>query len=326
MLKKAITAFLVAMSCTISAFAAEIPDHRGTSLDGFEFGTKNLNKNVIQYSELFQSAGDQYGIDPNILAAICMQESSGINYSYRSNGTAYPAWGIMQIEYTNEKAFAAFGLDRDSVAWTLEDRLDPSKAVPYAAYLLSESLYAYDYDYAKMLQSYNFGQTVLNKIIAAKGDHWLDERKNAINYVSNWSYSSYGDSLYIEHVLAYYHHDIPYVGAKVTVNGKNVRFNNQYPLIVDDRTLIPVRAVSEALGASVDWDGDNQLVTITKDNKTIKLYINQTTAYINNSPCSIDIPAEVINNRTMVPLRFVAESMNLTVNWDGATRTVEVTY
>ena len=315
---------VTAVSTGVSA-ASIIPDHRGTSLDSFEFGTRKLVSRVSGYNDFFKQAGDQYGIDPNILAAICMQESAGINYSYREDGSSYPAWGIMQIEYTNEKAFAAFGLDRTGTAWTLEDRLDPSKAVPYAAYLLSEALYRYDSDYVKMLQSYNFGESVLNRIIQAKGDDWLAERKNAVSYVSNWPYSTYGDALYVEHVLSYYHKNIDYVGAKVRLNDSLVKFSDQYPIIEDGTTLIPIRAVSETLGANVEWNGENGHARIDKNGKIIDLYIGNHTAYINEEPYGIDIPPEVVNNRTLVPLRFIAEALDVSVTWNGEMRTVELT-
>lgn len=325
MKKIAVSFIATAVMFGSNAFANVIPDHRGTSLESFEIGTYKLADAVTKYSALFEQAGDQYGIDPNILAAVCMQESSGINYSYREDGTEYPAWGIMQIEYTHEKAFAEFGLNREGTAWTLEDRLDPEKAILYAAYLLSESLYKYDYDYAKMLQAYNFGDTVLMRIINAVGDKWLDERKNAVKYADNWKYETYGDAEYIEHVLRYYHSDIPYNGAKVEIDGDLVKFEDQYPVIINGSTLIPVRAVSETLGADVKWDGETRKVTIVKDGCEIVLTIDSDTVTVDGTPYQIVQAPEVINNRTMVPLRFVAEAYNIGVDWDGETRTVVIT-
>lgn len=322
-MKKIISSIVAAfMLLEITAFANIIPDHRGTNLEGFATGTYSLSRAVTQYNELFRQAGDQYGIDPNILAAVCMQESSGINYSYREDGTEYPAWGIMQIEYTHEKSFAEFGLKREGVAWTLQDRLDPSKAIPYAAYLLSESLYKYNYDYAKMIQAYNFGDIVLSRIINAAGENWLNERKNAVLYADNWSYKSYGDAEYIEHVLRYYHNNIPYSGAKVEINGKLVKFEDQYPIIVNDSTLIPIRAVSETLGANVSWNGNNRSATIVKDGCEIVLSIDSDMVLVDGTEYQTIQAPQIINNRTMVPLRFIAEAYNIDVDWDGETRTV----
>ena len=328
-MKKIISALLVsvfAFSFTATYAADAIPDHKGTSMDGIAIGTAQLNKAVKSYFDLFQAAGDQYGVDPNLLAAICMQESSGINYRVREDGSEMPAWGIMQIEYSLEKSFASFGERTTGEKWTLEDRLDETKAVPFAAYLISESLIRYDCDYMKMIQAYNFGQTVLDRIIAEKGDDWLSERANAAAYATNWPYDTYGDKEYIEHVLRYYHNDIPYNGAKVRLNGKLVPFEDQFPLLetTDGKTytLIPVRAVSEMLGADVKWNGKTQAVTITKDGRKIILFIGSDSAIVDGAEITLDMSAMIKNNRTMVPLRFIMESFDVNVDWEQETRTV----
>lgn len=331
-MKRIISAMLVLMLSlsSVTAFAeGVIPDHKGTDMTDIEIGTQKLNSAVKSYSKLFKKAGDQYGVDPNLLAAICMQESSGRNLSYREDGSEYPAWGIMQIEYTLEKSFAEFGENTTGEKWTLEDRLDPEKAIPFAAYLISQSLIRYDCDYMKMVQSYNFGQTVLDRIIEAVGDDWLSERANAAAYATNWQYETYGDAEYIEHVLRYYHNDIDYIGAKVRLNGKLLSFEDQYPLLEtingETYTLMPIRGVSEALNARVKWNEKDKSITITKGSKKILLYLDSDIAYVNGEETALEIPAMLKNGRTMVPLRFVGETFNLDVDWDQATRTVEIT-
>ncbi len=329
---KKITALIIAAAVTFStypAFAAgAIPDHMGTSTEGMEIGTEPLNSAVKSYSNLFKSAGDRYGVDPNLLAAICMQESSGRNLSYREDGSEYPAWGIMQIEYSMVDTFSKFGEETTGEEWTREDRLDEAKAVPFAAYLISQALIRYDCDYMKMIQSYNFGQTVLDRIIEAAGDDWLDERKNAAAYADNWQYETYGDAEYIEHVLRYYHNDIEYSGAKVRIDGKLLKFDDQYPLLEtrygETYTLIPIRGVSEALDADVEWDAESQTVTISKGSDTMTLFIGSDTALFNGEETTLEMPAMIKNGRTLVPLRFVMEAFDVEVDWDGDTRTVNI--
>ena len=329
---KRLACLLLAAAVTVSGVCAYangvIPDHSGTSMDGIEIGTMQLNSAVKSYSDLFRQAGDQYGVDPNLLAAICMQESSGRNLSYREDGSEYPAWGIMQIEYTLGDSFAEFGKRTTGEEWTLEDRLVPEKAVPFAAYLISQSLIRYDCDYMKMIQSYNFGQTVLNRIVEAKGDDWLAERANAAAYADNWPYDTYGDAEYIEHVLRYYHNDIPYVGAKVRLNGELLQFDDQYPVLEtvngDTYTLIPIRGISEALDADVSWNGKTRAVTIKKDGHKMILFVGSDSALFDGEDVELDIPAMIKNNRTMVPLRFVMEAFDVNVDWDGSTRTVVI--
>ncbi len=332
-MKKLIAGVLTASFLTLGSIAASasgaIPDHNGTSMDGFEIGTQQLNSAVKSYYELFKQAGDQYGVDPNLLAAICMQESSGRNLSYRDDGTEYPAWGIMQIEYSLENTFANFGKETSGVAWTLQDRLNQEKSVQFAAYLISQSLINYDCDYLKMIQAYNFGETVLNRIIEAKGNDWLSERIHAASYATNWPYETYGDAQYIEHVLRYYHNDIEYIGAKVRINGSLLEFEDQYPLLetVDGETytLIPVRAISEALDASVHWDQLNQTVTIKKNGSELVLTVNSDTAYLDGEEIPLEVSASVKNGRTMVPLRLIMETFDIEVGWDQNTRTVLIT-
>ncbi len=327
-MKKKITSLLCVLAISFSSLSAfaqgAIPDHRGTSTDEIDTGTMSVNSRVKSYFELFEKYGNQYGVDPNILAAICQQESSGINWSHREDGSEMPAWGIMQIEKSNEKAFAKFGLETTGEEWTLEDRLDPEKSIAFASMLIAELLAAYDCDYVKMLQGYNFGQPVLDKIIEATGEEWMAERENAVDYVENWPYESYGDKLYVERVMAYYKPIMTYKGAKVRVNGELVHFKNQYPIIEDERTLIPVRGLFEKLGAKVSWNEKKYEVTISYKGTTILIPIGENYTYVNGKQEPLDVYARLVNGRTMIPLRFVMDNLGFEVEWEEDSRTVNV--
>lgn len=98
------------------------------------------------------------------------------------------------------------------------------------------------------------------------------------------------------------------------------------PMIKDDRTLVPVRGVFEALGINVEWDGDTKTVTaVSQDgNTTVSLTIGETTATVNGEENEIDVPAQIINDRTMVPVRFIAQSLGCYVGWNNELRTVIV--
>jgi hypothetical protein len=113
----------------------------------------------------------------------------------------------------------------------------------------------------------------------------------------------------------------------VIVNGKKVNFPDQKPYINnDDRTLVPVRFVSEALGAEVEWHGSQRLVKIIHSDKTIDLVIGEKRAKVNNQYKYFDTKATITpKDRTMVPLRFVSETLGARVNWEGFTRTVTIT-
>ncbi len=98
------------------------------------------------------------------------------------------------------------------------------------------------------------------------------------------------------------------------------------PIILEDRTLVPVREVFEYLGGKVTWDGSERRVDIVFDDKTISLWIDNKVAKVNGSDLELDVPAKIINDKTMVPARFISEKANLDVNWDAETYTVDIKY
>lgn len=96
------------------------------------------------------------------------------------------------------------------------------------------------------------------------------------------------------------------------------------PTVVDGRTLVPVRAIFEAIGATVEWQNDTSTAIGTKGDITVSIQINNTIAYINGEARELDVPAQLINNRTMVPARFISEAMGCDVTWYQKTQTAAV--
>ncbi len=110
----------------------------------------------------------------------------------------------------------------------------------------------------------------------------------------------------------------------VLVNGTKLSFD-QPPVSINDRTLVPLRAIFEALHAEVEWNDATSTVTAKRGGTTIKLAIGDKTLYKNNVPITLDVPAQLVNDRTMVPARAVTEALGATVDWDDATQTVIIT-
>lgn len=98
------------------------------------------------------------------------------------------------------------------------------------------------------------------------------------------------------------------------------------PTIVDNRTLVPVRAIFESLGATVEWNDSTRTATGTTDDTVVVIQIDNSTAYVNGEERTLDVPAQIINNRTMVPARFVSEALGCDVTWDAKTQTAAVAY
>nr|WP_230197636.1 N-acetylmuramoyl-L-alanine amidase [Thermoanaerobacterium xylanolyticum] len=102
----------------------------------------------------------------------------------------------------------------------------------------------------------------------------------------------------------------------ITVDGGKFDTGNNPPLIIDNSTIVPLRAISEGLGQKVDWDGKTQTVIVTSKDKVIKLVIGKNYATVNGNNVSLDVPARLINNNTTyVPMRFLFENLGYDVKW-----------
>lgn len=109
------------------------------------------------------------------------------------------------------------------------------------------------------------------------------------------------------------------------INGRSVP-TDVPPVIVDGRTMVPIRVISENLGAAVHWEQTTRRAIITSGANRVVITVDQVLASINGKEVSLDVPATIISGRTMVPIRFVSEALGAAVHWDGSTRTVAVTY
>ena len=96
------------------------------------------------------------------------------------------------------------------------------------------------------------------------------------------------------------------------------------PTIVEGTTLVPMRAIFEAIGAQVSWDEASRTAIGIKNNNEVKVTIGAAQGYKNGQAIQLLQPAQIHNGRTLVPLRFVSESLNCNVNWDAATRTITI--
>ena len=106
------------------------------------------------------------------------------------------------------------------------------------------------------------------------------------------------------------------------VNKKLVQTTIMDPIQLNNRVLVPAREVFESMGAKVTWDHTLKKVTVEYKNKNIILIVNQTTATINGESVTMDVPGKIINDKIMIPVRFVSEGIGMTVQWDSANRAV----
>lgn len=116
----------------------------------------------------------------------------------------------------------------------------------------------------------------------------------------------------------------------VLLNGEKLEFDVP-PQIIDDRTLVPLRAIFEAFGASVEWIEADQMILASYDSKLLSMVIGKQEFVLTDAATGekavvqLDVPAQIVNDRTLVPLRAIAESLSAEVNWNEADQTVSIT-
>ena len=147
---------------------------------------------------------------------------------------------------------------------------------------------------------------------------------NNINKANAWDYNYLG----IKYVIKYKEseNNTDYAtpdfnvsaqsNVRVYLNGEKIAFDVQ-PQIINGRTMVPMRKIFEELGATVDWDDSTQTAIGTKENTVVKFTINDYTMYKNEVSNELDVPAQLIDGRTLIPLRAVSEAFGCQVGWDG---------
>ena len=110
---------------------------------------------------------------------------------------------------------------------------------------------------------------------------------------------------------------------EVKVNDNTINFDVP-PVMVNDRILVPVRAIFESLGAQVEWVEADQSINATRGSDTIRMVIGSNIMTVNGTSKELDVPPMMIEDRTLVPTRAIAEALGSTVSWDDATETVYI--
>lgn len=108
-----------------------------------------------------------------------------------------------------------------------------------------------------------------------------------------------------------------------SVNGQSVKLDVA-PFLKDGRTLVPLRFVTEALGAILEWNGEEESITLRRGTDKMKLVLNSSEALVNGKTVFLDVPAINHKGRTMVPIRFVIENFDLEIEFDDKTRTITI--
>lgn len=109
---------------------------------------------------------------------------------------------------------------------------------------------------------------------------------------------------------------------KVYVDGQQVDFPDAKPFIIEGRTMVPVSFIAKRLQATVTWEPVSKVVTITKESDKITLRIGSYIGHKNGDLMYTDVPAEIVNGRTMIPLNFISQNLDASVSWEAETQSV----
>ena len=140
----------------------------------------------------------------------------------------------------------------------------------------------------------------------------------------------HGDQIYIEcadytYVTGYQPvYEAAYASKTyVKINEKILGFDTE-PVTESDRVLVPIRFIFENLDADVEWDDQTKTASITGAGTEIAVTVDNQVAKVNGADKQMDVPARLIGDRTLVPLRFLSEELGYTVDWDNDTRTATI--
>lgn len=114
---------------------------------------------------------------------------------------------------------------------------------------------------------------------------------------------------------------------KVIYAEKNIDFSHMPPYLDDrNRVMVPVRSFCETVNADVQWEEATKEIILTKDGVTVKFALNSDTYFIKKNIEKMDTTPVLINGRTYIPVRYIAEAFNMGINWDGKDRMVSLNW
>ena len=147
-----------------------------------------------------------------------------------------------------------------------------------------------------------------------------------VTFLLLFTTAAYASNRYISLTLTYDYQSHKYNAEEVfvAIDGTKLTDLSMPPIILNDYTLVPAREVFEAIGATVDWKKDIEQVYITYNDTLIVIPVNSQKAYVNGQSKTLDTEAKIINNKTMIPLRFVTTALGFEIQWDSNTRIANI--
>ena len=171
--------------------------------------------------------------------------------------------------------------------------------------------------YTYMKLSWGLNETRDKDIVSYDNIYWY-ELPMYNHYNSVWEYDGY---MYIENEDSYYKMKLePPNNPYIILDGELLAFE-EIPVRENDSLLVPMRFLFEQMGAEVDWNQQTKTATAALAGNAVTFSIDNINATVNQAPQKMDVPARLVNDTTMIPLRFLSENLGYTVTWDQEAQT-----
>ena len=251
------------------------------------------------------------------------ENKNNSNETFKINVSDYPFYVIDQVSDEELKAIAEKAYSDEYLAAVLKKRnkIDVTVAAESVLwrneYHGGKKYFRYEKSYTARAKGFNDTPFYFTAFVTVQNG-----KLYIIEYTHNYKTNNFKDITYMLSTMSY-----EYGMIKITVNGEFVTSDRE-PVIVNDRTMVPIRAVAEKMGYSVTWNEEKQAVNMTsaQGDHILEFVINSNTATKNNESVELDTAPIIIGGRTYLPVRAVAEAMNAKVDWNGAQKTVVISY
>ena len=293
-----------------------------TRTGGTGFYTLHTNGelHINQYYEYHKNKEKDILLDTNV-TFVCPARNGATLHYIKNDGSL---WGM---------GYNKYGEIGDG---TKIDKENPVRVLDNVVYMVSQRALKNDGTLWVWDESTGCVPMKISENIAFLGASQSDEfvifnngQIKTIGQLYKWSMITYGDDTYTkrpernEALANQFTWSNAAPAIQVIFDGRKLGFD-QPPIIENGRTLVPIRAITEAMGATVDWDGAARKAMISLNNSVVTITIGSKIMYKDGVAIPIDVPAKIVGGRTLVPVRAIAEAFDTTVDWNGNTRTVYI--
>ncbi|KIL36799.1 copper amine oxidase [Gordoniibacillus kamchatkensis] len=268
------------------------------------------------------SAGSGFGQEKKTNADAEATTQAGVRGNAQDNGSGH---GLGHAAGDQTVTSATYGSEHGHNGYKgLLNAIDNVKDKPAGAVLADLLLTKYDTQLTDDMKQQLEAIKEKDQALSAAAE-MLDEQGNVTDavYMQREAVKANVKNIGLYKQLGKLYEKTGKTGVKLYVNGDEPAAEVA-PFIRDGSTLVPFRAISEALKATVSWNAEERSVTVTRGDVTVKLLIDSKTAYVNGQQVELEVPAAIENGSTVVPVRFVSEALKAAVKWEPETQSVIV--